>query len=217
MVVRMRWIRTALVVGLLASGAVSAQQDIPSKSFDTLRDVLSGVRDALWIKNDEYWHDGAFDRCIAVMRLITQMDPHDTECYSNAAWLMWSDLREADAEAFLREGLANNTGTYDLYLELGMYYYFRTRFEEAIPLFAACLGFDDAPFYARHMLAHAYEHAGYIGDAFETWIEAEAAEPDQPAPPAQIDRMMRGEPPSQVPQSTFRAIQQRIEEEGKRR
>ncbi len=203
-----------LVVGLLACGGVRAQQQIPDKSLETLRTVLSDVRDQLWIKNDEYWHDGALNRCIAAMRLITQMDPHDTECYADAAWLMWSDMREADAEAFLREGLANNTGVYDLYLELGTYYYFRTRFEEAIPLFAASLTFPDTPFYARHMLAHSYEHAGYIGDALDTWIEAEAAEPGQPAPPMQIDRMMQGEPPSQVPENTFRAIKERIEEEG---
>ena len=203
-----------MLVGLLACGALRAQQQIPAKSFETLQSVISDVRDRLCVKNDEYWHMGEFNRCIATMRLVTQMDPHDAESYENTAWLMWSDLREADAEAFLREGLANNTNVYDLYLELGTFYYFRTRFEEAIPLYFACLTFADAPPYARHQLAHAYEHGGYIGDALETWLEAEAIEPDSEVPPMQIDRILQGGEPSQSPESMVRSIQQRLEEAG---
>jgi len=206
----------AIAIGLLACGGLQAQQQIPDSSLEKLRDVLSYVRDHIWDKNDEYWHRGEFNRCIATMRLVTQIDPHDTESYENTSWLMWSDLREADAEAFLREGLANNPNVYDIYFELGMFLYLRTRFEEAIPLFAACLTFADTPPYVRHQLAHAYEQSGDIGDALDTWIEAQAAEPDSEIPRIQIDRIMEGGEPTHVPQNTARAIQQRLREEGQR-
>ena len=211
----MRWIGVALAIGLLACGAAGAQQQIPPDSLARLQDVFGAVWENLWETSDEYWHRGEFDRCIAAGRLITQINPHDTQAYEAAAWLMDSDLREEDAEAFLREGLANNPDTYDLYFELGSFCYFRTRYEEAIPLFAACLTFADTPLFVRHMLAHAYEHAGCIGDALDTWIEAEAAEPDSAIPPMQIDRIMQGGEPSQVPENNLRSIQQRKEERAK--
>ena len=204
-----------MLLALTICGAVSAQQQIPEASLERLQIVLSDVRDQLWERNDGFWHHGEFDRCIATMRLITSMDPHDTEAYEDGSWLMASDLREKDAEAYLVEGLRNNADRYDLYFELGSFYYFRMRFSEAIPLYAACMSFEETPPYVRHQLAHAYEQNGCIGEALDTWIEAEAAEPDNPIPQMHIDRIMRGGPPSEIPQSTVRGIQHRLDDRAK--
>jgi tetratricopeptide (TPR) repeat protein len=211
----MRLLITTFVLGLLLCGAACAQQQIPAESLTKLQNVFGDVRDQLWTTNDGFWHHGEFNRCIATMRLITSMDPYDTEAYEDAAWLMDSDLREEDAEAFLREGLANNPDVYDLYFELGSFCYFRKRFDEAVSLYSACMTFADAPAYYRHQLAHAYELAGATGDALETWLEAEAIDPQSPVPPMQIERIMEGGEPSQVPEMISRSIQTRKEERSK--
>lgn len=208
----MRWIVMALMLNLILCGAGLAQQQIPPESLTKLQNVLGDVRDQLWTTNEEFWHHGELNRCIATLRLITAMDPHDTEAYEDAAWLMDSDLREEEAEAFLREGLANNPDVYHLYLELGTFCYSRKRFDEAIDLYTSCMTFADTPDYVRHQLAHAYELGGATGDALETWIGAEALEPESAVPAMQIDRIMEGGEPSHGPDMMMRSLQERREE-----
>lgn len=211
----MRWIAMVLMLSLVLYGTALAQQQVPQDSLEKLQSVFGDVRDQLWTRNDDFWHHGEFNRCIAMMRVITSMDPYDTEAYEDGAWLMDSDLRESDAEAYLIEGLGNNRDVYDLYFELGSFYYFRTRYDEAIPLYATCMTFADTPLFVRHQLAHAYEHAGYISDALETWLESEAAEPDNPIPAMHIERIMQGGEPSQVPGAATRSIKHRQQERAK--
>jgi tetratricopeptide (TPR) repeat protein len=193
----------------MAGGGVSAQDQIPSQTMTKLGYVFGGVRDGLWLVNDEFWHDGALNRCIAAMRLVTRINPHETEAYENVSWLMYSDLREEDSEAILREGLANNPDVYDLYLELGTFCYFRMRYQEAINLYAGCVTFADAPRYVRSQLAHAFEKNGQLADALEIWLQMEAIDPESDVPRLQIDRIMQGGEPSQVPEMISGSIETR--------
>lgn len=208
----MRWIGLVLAIGLLVCGGARAQQQVPRESLTRIQEVFGAVRDQLWDRNDTYWHRGEFNRGIATMRLITRINPWDIDAYEGAAWLMDSDLREEDAEAFLREGLANNPDVYDLYYELGTFCYFRTRYNEAIVFYSGAVSFAETPLFVRHMLAHAYEKNGDIGDSLDVWLQSEAAEPDSPIPPMHIERIMEGGEPSQVPDSIARSIQHRKEE-----
>lgn len=171
--------------------------------------VFSEVNDKLWLANDGFWHDGELNRCIATLRLITRINPRETEAYENVSWLMYSDLREEDSEAFLREGLANNLDAYDLYLELGAFCYFRMRYEEAINLFAACVTFPEAPGYARNQLAHAFEKNGQIGDALDIWTQIEAIDPHDAVARLQIDRILQGGESSSVPEMISNSIETR--------
>lgn len=212
----MRWIAVTILVALVVCGAAFAQQQAPpASSLEKLQNAFGDIRDQLWERNEEFWHRGEFNRCIAMMRVITSMDPHDTEAYEGGAWLMDSDLRAEDAEAFLIEGLRNNPDVYSLYFELGSFYYFRTRYEEAIPLYEACMIFAETPPFVRHQLAHAYEKNGNVGDSLECWLESEAAEPGNPVPTMQIERVMTGGEPSHVPESITRSIQHRKDERAK--
>lgn len=193
---------------LLLCRACIAQQQVPQASLVKLSDVFSTVRDKLWERNDDYWHHGWFNRCIGNMRMITQIDPRDTEAYIDAAWLMDSDVREEDAEAFLREGLANNPDVSDMYQELGTFLYLRMRFDESIIYLSGAV-MTDAPPFVWHQLAHAYERAGRMGDCLDTWFEIEAMEPDNGVAPMQIDRILHGGEPSRAPEGVVNAIAQR--------
>ncbi len=207
----MRLASIAAVLTFLLCGSLCAQQQVPPESMDKLVEVFSIFRDELWERNDDYWHRGWFDRCIGNMRIITQLDPHDTEAYTNTAWLMSSDLREEEAEAFLREGLANNTDSSDMYFELGMFLYLRMRFDESLIYLSGAV-VTGAPPFVWHQLAHAYERAGRIGDCLDTWFILEAMEPDSGVPAMQIDRILHGGEPSRAPEGIVESIAHRKQE-----
>lgn len=196
---------------LCISTMVSAQQ-IPEKSLQQLQEVFGMVRDNLWKINDRFWHHGEYERCIEMMRLITQIDPHDIEAYDGGAWLMQNQFRDDEAEAFLREGLDNNPDRYDLYLALGLYLYMHERHDEAIPLLEGAVTFD-VPFFAWHQLAHAYELAGQPGQALNIWLMRWYAEPEYVVPINQAERIMQGEPGPNIPANIQRSRRERKEQE----
>jgi len=178
-------------------------QQIPPESLDKLQDTFSLLRDNLWEQNDNFWHRGEYKRCIAMCRLITQIDPHEVEAYDDAAWLMQNDFKDDEAEIFLLEGLKNNRDRYDLYFDLGYFCYMHERFDEAVNYLEEASYFDP-PAFAKHLLAHAYELAGRYDDAFSIWIEAEALDPSDQVPSNQITRMMNGGPASNLPHDAAR-------------
>ncbi|MCE5323967.1 hypothetical protein LLG46_11720 [bacterium] len=204
----MRCISVIAILFLAISLPTCAQVSVPQGSIDKLSSTFSITRDKLWELNDEFWHEGEFERCIAMMRLITRIDPHDTQAYSDGAWLMQNQLRDDEAEVFLLEGLANNGDVYDLYFELGYYYYLHERFDEAIDYLIAASTFD-APMTTWHTLAHAYELAGYVDSSLGVWAYRNSVDPENPVPPMQIERILSGGPASGVPRFMSQARQER--------
>ncbi|MGQ9454333.1 MAG: tetratricopeptide repeat protein [Armatimonadota bacterium] len=182
----------AVIVCFGLSSWAGAQQ-IPRSSLEKLQDILAMVRDRLWEVDDIFWHRGEYARCVAVLQLIYAIDPSDTEAYANAAWLVENALMEpADkAEKILLQGLERNKYVYDLYWELGFFYYIHARFDEAIDCLEKAVAFE-VPVYVWHFLAHSYEHAGDVGTAIAIWFQQEALEPDSPVPGIQIERILRG-------------------------
>jgi tetratricopeptide (TPR) repeat protein len=192
---KMRAVAVVLAVILLAG--VGARADIPAASRETLEDVFTAVRDGLWQENDRFWHAGDFERCIAAVRLVTELDPHDTEAFSNGSWLMWNQGRSDEAEAFLIRGLALNRDVDDLYFDLGFFYYNAGRFSEAIDCLEPAAAMK-THWRTWHMLAHAYEHAGDKSAALNIWLMMEARDPDFLVPRIQIDRILTGGAPPRV-------------------
>ncbi|MDH7601020.1 MAG: hypothetical protein QHI38_02625 [Armatimonadota bacterium] len=194
-----RWILSTVLLLAFSAGAVAlprkVQREIPVSSLEKLQDILAMVRDKLWLTDDVFWHRGEYARCVAVLRLIASIDPRDTEAYANAAWLMENALMQSadSAERVLLDGLASNRDVYDLYWELGFFYYIHARFEEAVACLEKAVAFD-VPEFVWHFLAHAYEHCGDIGSALAIWFQQEAAEPDNPVPCIQIERIISGRP-----------------------
>lgn len=201
-----------LILIILSCGILYGQQQIPQESMDKLQDTFSLLRDDLWEQTDVFWHRGEYDRCVATCRLITQIDPHDIEAYDDAAWLMQNSFHDDQAEAFLLEGLKQNSDSFKMYFYVGYFYYMHIRFEDAIKYFEQANCYD-APFYVRHMLAHAYEYAGYTDEAFDLWTQAEDADPSDPVPQNQILRIMQGKPNTKLPYEIYNSRKERQKEE----
>ena len=108
-----------------------------------------------------YWHHGDYPRIIALDRISTQIDPHFLECYETGGWLMESMGNLKDAEAYYRQGVANNPDTSELYYHLG-FFYFNTLhdYHQAVNTFRQGISQSDADINDWRMLAHSYEHAG---------------------------------------------------------
>lgn len=210
----MRYLVIALLLMALLGG-VRAGADpeirIAGDSLEKLQDTLGAVRDYLWDIDDHFFHEGDYERCIAITRLITQLDPHDIEAYTSGAWLMQNQLRDDEAEAYLRQGLENNRDTPDMYFELGYFLYMHERFGEAIDNFETAITFD-THWRTWHMLAHAYEHSGNKCEAFSIWLRMEARDPENTVPKIQIERILAGEPPSVAPEMARHAREQRKKE-----
>lgn len=167
------------------------------------------LRDRLWETDDVFWHRGEYERCIAATRLITQIDPHDIDAYDSTAWLMQNQLRDDEAEAFLLEGLKNNPDTYDMYFNLGYFCYMHERFEESVTYLEQSAGFGAPIIPVWHLLAHAHELAGRPDESLSIWLQMEALELDQLVPVIQIERILRGEPATNIPRAMSHSREER--------
>ena len=210
-------VRIAVVCVVVCAGCSGAlcQEQVPEESLCALQETFGMMRDLLWEHSDEFWHRGEFERCIAMARLIVQVDPHDYEAYDTGAWLMQNDFRDQEAEAFLREGVKHNPDAYNMYFYLGYFLYMHERYQEAVAVLEKACAFE-TPFFVDHMLAHSYEHAGRVRDALAVWRRMEGLERGSAVPRRQIERIMRGGPPSDVPATVQRWRKQRKAEEGRR-
>ncbi len=140
--------------------------------------ILGQVADKLAAQRDVYWHRGDYPRIIALDRISTQIDPHYLECYETGGWLMESlgDLNEA--EAYYRQGVANNPRTSEPYFHLG-FFYFNTRrdYRRAANVFRQGTRQKDADINDWKMLAHSYDQAHEYDLSVATWRHIKARWP----------------------------------------
>jgi len=188
----------ACFLAIAACAAGFADEWTPFESDASLGDTFVRLRDELWALDDVFWHQGEYDHCIATLRMITLVDPSDCQAYDNEAWLLQNDFKDDEAESVLREGLRNNPDSYEMYFNLGHFLYMHQRYEDAVEVLETAVTFD-CPFFVHNMLAHAHELAGRPGEALNIWLEQEAMQEDSGVPELQIDRILSGGEPSQIP------------------
>jgi len=146
------------------------------------RQVIAGL---LWVRSDSFFHSGNYDAILPLIRLITWLDPNWLDPYATGAWHMMYNFTDTDQRsdrrylpagiALLKEGIANNSGQYDMYKELGWNYYDKMKdFEHATYYYDQAMK-NDPKFditQVEHALAHCYEKTGRIDKAIETWEDA---------------------------------------------
>jgi len=187
----------AAAVGMLAaaiwSGGALAQSSAvepPGEVEERVGCILGLVRDGLWGESDRFWHEGEYRRCIALARMITEIDPQDTEAFSTGAWLLWNVGEGEEAIAFYKKGISANPSDPDLYFDLGMHYYNLGRYVDAIAVMEAGAALNPPPIKLR-LLAHAYERAGRREDSIRTWERMKALTPDDPVVDRNLERVKK--------------------------
>jgi len=147
--------------------------------------LISGFRglaaDLLWLKIDEFWHEGKWYNMPAVLRAVTWIQKDFISAWSLAAWHLaynLSSYEEDEAKkqlyvnqglGLLKEGMMKNPDRYELYFELGWLYYDKVKnYDEAIKYFRRATRFTH-PSYIDRLIAHAYAKKNDLENAKKEW------------------------------------------------
>jgi len=146
------------------------------------------IVDLLWEHTDVHWHVGEWEDCIRLSRQAFELDPHFTEAYTNAAWLLANLNRDAEAIAVFREGIAINPDNHDIHHHFGMFFERRHRYDEAVEQFRKAVE-NAAPQTWQHMLPGTLEKAGRKQEALEEWKALLQRFPDDPVAKQHIEKL----------------------------
>ena len=110
------------------------------------REAVAGL---LWVRTDEFFHNGDYEAITPMIRIITWLDPHQVDVYETGAWHMDYNFTDSSqrsdrryiplALALMNEGISNNPTVPDMRGDLGFTHYFRkiADFPKAAQVFAA--------------------------------------------------------------------------------
>lgn len=176
-----------------ARGAQSGKPNTASaaarrESLTQVDGITNRVVDALWVRSDHFWHDGDYNRIIAINRVIVEADPHFVDAYQNGSYILWSLGDVPGADAFLRLGVARNPKRYEIYSEMGQHLFRTKRFRDAVPYLQKATAYKSAPPSAWGMLAHCYERVGRLDDAIAAWQQIVKRFPTFPPGPPNLRR-----------------------------
>ena len=118
------------------NGLSQAGSNLPATfalgAFTGFREAIAGM---LWVRCDEFFHNGDYDAIMPLIRIITWLDPHQIDVYMTGAWHMdynFTDSQERSdrryiplSVALLKEGIDNNEDQPDLYSDMAFVHYFR--------------------------------------------------------------------------------------------
>lgn len=164
-------------------------------AFTGFREAVAGM---LWVRCDEFFHNGDYEAIMPLIRVITWLDPHQIDVYQTGAWHMdynFTDSTERSDRryiplslALLNEGIQNNPDEPDLYSDMAFVQYFRKieDFPKSVEWFEKgwkvvqakdisdpsstdFLEADKGVMTIGHMLAHAYEYTGQTDKALAQW------------------------------------------------
>lgn len=108
-----------------------------SPEFPMPREFRSVLAGWAYVKADQYFHEGKWERIAPILRARATLDPALTDSWSTGAWHLAFNLSEkADhledrkkfiesGIAFLEEGIRKNPGTAHLYFDLGWIHWMR--------------------------------------------------------------------------------------------
>ncbi len=150
--------------------------------------LQQAVAGALWVRADEFFHEGDYDAILPIVRMVTWLDPHQLDVYITGAWHLsynFTDSNERSdrryipaAQRLLQEGYENNKELYDIPFELGWENTDKIKnYDEAEKWFRIakdCKSSDKgplepAPMFTWHQLAHSLERQGRIDEAADIW------------------------------------------------
>ncbi len=179
----------------LKQGTVNLPIEFALGAFTGFREAIAGM---LWVRTDEFFHNGDYAAIMPLIRVITWLDPHQTDVYETGAWHMdynFTDSQERSDRryiplslALISEGIANNPDEPDLYSDKAFVHYFRKigDYPQSAAAFAegwkvvkdASTDLSDPSNFAKvdkgvmtvgHGYAHALEAEGNIPAALDQW------------------------------------------------
>lgn len=168
----MKWL---MIVCMLCVSLSLAQAQTPTplppevqKRIDA---IFNRMLDDCNLQMDSWWHDGQHEHLINMTYFAIAFDPRNVSLYENAGWLLWSSDRDDEAVALYQRGVRNNPDVYDMYYELGQYYYIRKKdYASARKYLEQAIQYP-CQWFVWNTLGHVYARLGERDKAIETWQE----------------------------------------------
>ncbi|HEY3298454.1 MAG TPA: hypothetical protein VGK34_07355, partial [Armatimonadota bacterium] len=142
------------------------------------REVVAGL---LWVRCDDFFHNGNYDAVVPLIRMITWLDPHQIDVYCTGGWHLGYNFTDSDqradyrylpsAIALLKEGIINNPGSSDIEQDLAFVLYQQKAldFKNVIYWMKRAADEKSAQFASSRLLAHAYERNGQYDECEKQW------------------------------------------------
>jgi hypothetical protein len=178
--------------------------------------LQQAVAGALWVRADEFFHEGDYDAILPIVRMVTWMDPHSLDVYITGAWHLAYNFTDANersdrryipaAQKLLEEGDANNSTIYDIAFELGWQNTDKIKnFERAEHWYRQASQRrrvdpgkqpEPVPAFVWHQLAHSLERQARIPECIEVWkkvlaLTEEKLKKEKPEQPMWMERSVR--------------------------
>jgi len=196
----MKKVLSLLLIGVLACSLqiTSRAQSASAKKADSAAQKKKvALIDELWKKSDEAFHKGDYPRAIALHKQIVELDPHDVESYSDAAWLMWSLGNGDEAQAHINRGIANNSKNWEMWDAAGQQDDLQKYFSKAQFAYSQAVKFipaqEDSQM-LRRRYAHAAENAGDVNIAIQIWQKLVKDYPNDAVNQNNLNRILHPKP-----------------------
>jgi Flp pilus assembly protein TadD len=151
-------------------------------------DTRDFVMDLMAGQIDKLWHGGKWEDCIRLTRQTIELDPHDTEAWTDLGWVLANMNRDAEAIEAYRAGIRANPGNFDIYQQFGLLYDRRHKYNEAVEQFRKAAA-NGAPRAWQHMVPRTLEKAGRKQEALDEWRALLKRFPNEQAAQKEIKRL----------------------------
>lgn len=160
------------VVAALSFGASALAQTAPAaaaKPSMQLDGLEYRVIDRVWANTDGYFHEGDYNRIVALCRICVESDPEFDEAYSCAAWILWSMGDKPAANTLMAYGTQRAKTKWKAEYTFAEQLMVRKEYKDALPHLKSATKSPAAPVIAWKQLGHAYEKTGDLKNAVATW------------------------------------------------
>ncbi|MBC8140897.1 MAG: hypothetical protein H7Y38_05590 [Armatimonadetes bacterium] len=139
------------------------------------------VVDRVWANVDGYFHEGDYNRVVALCRVCVESDPDFDEANSAASWILWSMGDKPAANALLARGTARATKKWLAEYTFAENLMVRREYKDALPHLISATKNENAPVIVWKQLAHAYDKTGNLPKSLATWDYVVKKFPNEPS------------------------------------
>lgn len=177
-----------LFSGILFSQTINLSTQTPL-DLCNIFEIKEGIVDILYLKVDNLWHKGKYEKIFPVINLIAQIYPSEIEAYSVGSWFLINGIapklgKEKKKEIknyainFLKKGIEKNPDNYKLYWELAWIYYTEKEYDLALKYLEQAEKYPHR-FFVENLKAHIFMKKGEKEKAIKEWEKIKEKYPEQ--------------------------------------
>jgi tetratricopeptide (TPR) repeat protein len=154
-------------------------------------DVVRGLAGEIaWGASDDFFHMADYPATFYSLLAVIDVDPHDPDAYI-CSGVMAGSMGSDEAGLRYRElGIEYTPDQFDVFHDLGMWYYERGEYKKARDLFEEAAKRPCPPFVWK-MWAHACEETGELQKALDLWDKVRQLTPNDPVIDLNVKRIKK--------------------------